>query len=147
MGRQDILDEAAEIVYQKLDSVGGDPMKLPKVMQPIAILYSIQAMVDNGGFRYIFENNFPFMQPYPVWIEAYRQIGAVGPADCLERAVALFPFENPHLDIEARNKFMDSLAEDDSMFILGDMVCGDEQVWELMKEYVNNHRDIFLPLM
>src|ERR1700761_1701184 len=94
MAEKSLLDHAAEAVYRDLDAVGGNPLKLSPEVQPIAILYTIQAIVDNGGFRYLFENDYE--QPYSVFAAAYRQIGANDAADKLERAVARFPFENPH---------------------------------------------------
>ena len=143
MPEQQLLDDAAEAVYKKLDDVGGDPQRLDPVLQPVAILYTVQAIVDNGGFRYLFENNLPFSPPYSVLSDAYRQIGAAEVADKLDSAVALFPFENPHTNEVARNEFMDSLDESDQLFVLGDQVCGDERVWELMEQYVRDHPQPF----
>jgi hypothetical protein len=136
-----LLDKAAKAVYRELELVGGDPLKLTPVLQPVAILYTVQAIVDNGGFRYLFENDYS--EPYPVFVTAYREIGANEAADRLQRAVALFPFENPHGNHEGRLKFMDSLDESHELFILGDQVCGDERVWQLMEEYVRNHHEAF----
>jgi hypothetical protein len=114
-----LLDKAAEAVYAQLENLGGDPLKLSPVVQPVAILYTVQAIVDNGGFRYLFENEYD--EPYSVFAEAYRTIGAHDAADFLERAVARFPFKDPHNDRDARLEFMDTLDETDEMFELG--VC------------------------
>ena len=137
------LDLAAEAVYKKLDEVEGDPTKLPHVLQPVAILYTVQAMIDNGGFRYIFENDFPHTPPYSVFSNAYREIGAQAAADKLDRAVALFPFDHPEMNEKKRNEFMATLAETSELFTLGDEVCGDESVWQQMEEYVAKHSDAF----
>ena len=141
MPEESLLDEAVEALYRDLDAVGGDPLQLSPEVQPIAILYSVQAIVDNGGFQYLFENQYP--HPYSVFAAAYRQIGATDAADKLERAVALFPFENPHSHREARLEFMDSLDESDELFLLGNEVCGDERIWPLMEEYVKNRPESF----
>jgi hypothetical protein len=45
-----------------------------------------------------------------------------------------------HLRQEERNEFLDSLAEDDELFQLGDAVCGDDSIWELMEKYVEKNR-------
>jgi hypothetical protein len=140
---ENLLDIAAERVYKELEKVGGDPTKLPYLLRPVAILYTVQAMVDNGGFQYLFENNFPFCPPYSVFSEAYRQIGAHDAADQLDKAVAFFPIENPENDQKGRNKFMDSLSESNDFFLLGNEVCGDQRVWELMEMYVKNHSEAF----
>jgi hypothetical protein len=57
------LDQAATFVYKELERIGGDPTKLEVPMQTVAVLYTVQAMIDNGGFRYIFESDFPFCPP------------------------------------------------------------------------------------
>jgi hypothetical protein len=72
----DLLSKAATVVYEDLGKVGGNPQMLPPVLQPVAIFYTVQAMIDNGGFRYIFETDFPFMPPYSTFSDAYRQIRA-----------------------------------------------------------------------
>ena len=102
-------------------------------------------MIDNGGFRYLFENDFPFQPPYSLFSGAYRKIGAFGAADRLDRAVALFPFKNPETKAEARNEFMDSLDENSEFFALGYEVCGDDGVWMLMEEYVKANSSEFAP--
>jgi hypothetical protein len=135
-----LLDQAATLIYEDLDKLGGDPLMLPLVAQPIALLYTFQAMVDNGGFRYPLENDFPFSPPYSVFVEAYRRMGANGAADNLEKAISRFPFDNPHLRQEERNEFLGSLSEDDELFLLGDQVCGDDRIWESMEKYVEKNR-------
>jgi hypothetical protein len=35
-----LLDQAAEQIYEEMDKLGGDPLKLPLVAQPIALLYT-----------------------------------------------------------------------------------------------------------
>ena len=47
MPEKSLLDEAADAVYRDLDAVGGDPLRLSPEVQPIAILYHVQAIVDN----------------------------------------------------------------------------------------------------
>lgn len=136
------LDAAIDGVYAKLEEIGGNPMNLPPVLRPIAILYTVQAVIDNGGFQYLFENDYP-EQPYSEFVSAYRTIGATGPADKLERAVSLFPFPDPHLDRDRRIAFLETLDESHEITALGDEVCGDETVWSLMDGYVLNYHEVF----
>ena len=143
MEEDDVLSKAATVVYEELEKVGGNPQMLPPLLQPVAILYTVQAMVDNGGFRYIFEGDFPFTPPYSTFSDAYRQIGANDAADLLDRAVALFPFENPHCNQEARNAFMNEIDDSHELIELGDRVCGDERIWQLMEKYVMRNAALF----
>jgi len=143
MAEKTFLDESAAYSYQELEKVGGDPTKLDIPQQTIAILYTVQALIDNGGFRYLFGNDFPLSPPYAVFSDAYRRIGATRAAEHLDRAIAMFPFENPHKFLERRNEFMDSLDESHEMFELGDEVCGDATVWAALEEYAHKNAASF----
>src|SRR5579871_677483 len=90
MAEKSFLDRAAEYAFNELDRIGGDPTKLDVPLQTIATLYTVQAIIDNGGFRYLFESDFPVNHPYSAFIEAYRRIGSTDAAERLEKAVAAF---------------------------------------------------------
>jgi|SRR3984885_11516473 hypothetical protein len=143
MAETSFLDRAAEYVYKELDRLGGDPSKLDIPQQTVAILYSVQAIVDNGGFQYLFENDFPHDPPYSKFVEAYRRIGHDQSADRLEKAVAMFPFENPHLHQDRRLIFMETLEEESEFFELGNEVCGDEKVWTDLEAYAKTNAASF----
>ncbi|HKN15568.1 MAG TPA: DUF4375 domain-containing protein [Candidatus Sulfotelmatobacter sp.] len=143
MAEKSFLDQAAEYAHKELERLGGDPSKLEVPLQTVAILYHSQAIIDNGGFRYLFENDLPFCPPYSMLSNAYRRIGAHQDADRLEKAVAMFPFESPHLHQEKRLAFMDSLEENDEFFELGDEVCGDKKVWTALEDYAQKNATIF----
>ena len=143
MAEKSFLDRAAEYAYKELDRLGGDPTKLDIPLQTVAVLYTVQAIIDNGSFQYLFESNFPINVPYSVFIDAYRRIGATNAAERLEKAVAMFPFPNPHLDQHERVKFMETLQEDDGFFELGDEVCGDEKVWLALEDYAKKNAAAF----
>ena len=98
----DVLDQPAENVYKKLEAVGGNPENLSGTQRPIAILYQVQAMIDNGGIRYPLENDLPFQLPYSKVSDAYRAIGASNAADIFDKAIALIPFPFPERLTQAR---------------------------------------------
>jgi hypothetical protein len=81
--------------------------------------------------------------PYSVFVEAYRQIGALDAAARLQKAVAMFPFESPHLDQQQRVKFMESLDEEHEFFQLGDEVCGDKNIWSALEAYSKKNAAFF----
>jgi Domain of unknown function (DUF4375) len=143
MAEKSFLDRAAEYTYNELERLGGDPSKLDLPQQTAAILYSVQAIIDNGGFQYLFENDFPSDPPYSNFAEAYRRIGADAAAERLEKAVAMFPFESPHLHQDQRLSFMETLDEDSEFFELGNEVCGDEKVWTDLEAYAKTNAASF----
>ena len=90
MSGKSFLDRAAEYTYQELERLGNDPSKLDVPQRTVAILYSIQAIIDNGGFQYLFENDLPYLLPYMTVSDAYRRIGAAHAAERLDKAVSIF---------------------------------------------------------
>jgi hypothetical protein len=143
MAEKSFLDRAAEHTYKELERVGGDPSKLEVPLQTVAVFYAVQAIRDNGGFQYLFENDFPFSPPYSTFSDAYRRIGASQDAERLDKAIAMFPFESPHLYRQKRLDFMEFLEEDHEFFELGNQVCGDEAVWAALEEYANKNATLF----
>jgi hypothetical protein len=139
------LDLAAKGLYRELNRLDHNLSKIPEVTRPIALLYMFQGMVDNGGFRYPMETDFPGKPPYSLFVDAYRKIGALDAAAALEQAVALFPFNHPEWDAEARNEFMPHLGEGGEFNDLSDRVCGDDTIWKLMDEYVAKYNKDFAP--
>jgi hypothetical protein len=80
--------------------LAGDSSKLAAPLQIVVVITHAQGIIDNGGFRYLFENDLPGNLKYDVLSDAYRQIGAVKAGDLLDLAVGLFPFDNPHLSLD-----------------------------------------------
>jgi hypothetical protein len=129
------LDCAADYSFKLLEHFDRDVSKLDVPQQTLITLHSVQGVVDNGGFQYLFESDFPANPPYSKFVEAYRRIGAGHAAECLEKAVAMFPFEDPHLHQEQRVEFMETLEEDSEFVQLGDEVCGDGEIWAALEAY------------
>jgi hypothetical protein len=143
MPEKSFLDRTAEHTYKELERLDGDPSKLDIPKQTVALLYSVQAVIDNGGFQHLFENEFPQSPPYSEFVQAYRRIGANAAAERLEKAVSMFPFKDPHLYQEERLRFMEQLEEQSEFFKLGDEVCGDESVWTALEEYAKTNAAAF----
>ncbi len=70
-----------------------------------------QGTVNNGGFQFFFENDWPGNPEYAQFVEAFQRIGALEAADCLHDAVDMFPCESPHLDREIRRSYLATLRE------------------------------------
>lgn len=132
----DLLDRASNIAFSHLDAAGGDFNKLSMADQTVILIYTAQGVIDNGGFQYFFESDFPGNPPYSIFSAAYSRIGANVAASNIERAVRLFPIENPHLFSEKRNRFLDTLEESSELITLGDELCGDASIWENLEKFV-----------
>ena len=133
------LKAPSDLAFARLDAANGDLSVLPEPLQTLVLIYSAQGVIDNGGFQYFFESDWPGSPKYSVFSNAYRAIGANQVAVALDQATALFPFDEPHLNSGLRNDFLDSLPEDHALFQLGDSACGDESVWLQLSEYVRQN--------
>ena len=90
-----LLTRTADIVFAGLDGAASLD-HLPRPRQVFAIIYSAQGIIDNGGFQYLFESDWPNNAPYTLFSDAYREIGARDVADWLDQAASMFPFCDPH---------------------------------------------------
>lgn len=53
------LEKASDFAFAQLDEVNGDTGKLPLPLQTVVVICTAQGTVDNGGFEYFFESDFP----------------------------------------------------------------------------------------
>jgi hypothetical protein len=141
MGKS-LLDVASDYAFERLNDVGGSVAKLPLSLQTVVVIYSAQGVIDNGGLEYFYENDFPDNPPYSLFVSAYRRIGAVEAANCIEQSAAMFPFPDPHLHQKKRDRFLDRKASR-AFSVLSDRICGDESVWKNLALYVKNNRAAF----
>lgn len=144
----ELLDETFDFCIEQLEEAGDEVFRLSTPIQTVLTVYNAQGIIDNGGFQYFFENDFPQTPPYSFFSDAYRRIGAECAADNIDKAARLFGFENPHLDMEKRQRFLDEISEDeaneDSLFHrLGDEICGDDSVFEKLADYIKQNIQYF----
>ena len=130
------LFASAKRAFEELERMRGNPADLELPEQTLVLIVRVQGIIDKGGFRLLFENNFPFCPPYSFFSAAYRRIGAIDAAICIDRAAFLFPFERPQEFKEMRNSFVDSLEDSHQIFELGNQVSGDERIWSKLEDYV-----------
>ena len=135
--KEEILEKVSDYCFELLTGAQNDPSCLKVPVQTVIAIYSAQGIIDNGSFQYFFENDFPKTPPYSFFSNAYRKIGADKVASNIDKAVELFGFSEPHLNIDKRNTFLDQRMDKDCLLHqLGDEVCGDQSVWEKLADYV-----------
>lgn len=110
---------------------------LPVELKTVVVITSAQGIIDNGGYRYFFEADWPEMPAYTEFVLAYRRIGHTNAADELSKVIASFPFECPHLRKSEREAFMERNWDDQTLCVKqwGDPLCGDVEVWLLLERY------------
>lgn len=138
MTERDLLSEAAEYAFARFEAVEERLERLAEPLRTFVIVYSAQAIIDNGGLEYFFSNNFPDNPPYRLFISAYELIGAQQAAQAIDQSLGFFSMDRPERDQAARLAFIESLPEDDThpFCRLSLQICGDERVWSCLETYV-----------
>ena len=135
-----LLQKASEAVFGRVGD--GSVFSLPWPRQVVAIIYSAQAIIDNGGFVYFFENDWPDQPPYSVFQDAYHAIGADECAECLEVAASLFPFPDPHRAKGERRAFLREHCHDETHTLVclgGRVIDHSDANFTLLARYVRTH--------
>ncbi|PRC90885.1 DMP19 family protein [Solimicrobium silvestre] len=140
----DFLESASKISFAKLDKAGGNIQLMKDPLQTIAIVYSAQGIIDNGGLEYFFSSDFPENPPYQMFIDAYNKIGAFEEAEGIKKSLAFFEDPNPELNLESRLKFIDSLPSDFSHQFskISEQMLGSESVWFLLNQYAELNQNL-----
>jgi hypothetical protein len=142
-----LVDGVSDELYERI----GDAsiFSLPWVAQVVTVVLGAHQYIDNGGFIYFFEGDYPGNPPYSVFADAFRAIGADESAECIEAAVSLFPFAEPHLHGDARRDYLrdhcmiDGRTNDAATLVkLGDRVIDNSDTnFRLLAKYIREHLD------
>jgi len=128
------------------DAAGGVE-GLPEVLATAVTVAAAQQTIDRGGgLLCFFEVAFDERDPYRLIADAYRRIGANMAAEAFERAVKLFPFEEPHLHLERRLAWLEEVRSSEDhheIWDLSDELIESPEVWSKLNAYVEAHREAF----
>jgi hypothetical protein len=126
-----------------------DITKLPPIIANFILVYAAQGVIDNGGYRYFFGADWPNNPPYQLFIDAYRAIECENQAKDIERIIASFPFDNPHLHAGRRKQYINDNYDHERGEIKewGDPLCGDDEIWSKLEAYVIKNKLEFLWLL
>ena len=134
-----LLDKGSEIAFKKLGEAGERMEDLEDPYKTVAIIYSAQGVIDNGGMGYFFENDWPNNPPYSVFADAYERIGRVDAARALRDALKSFDVPNPERNRKARMEYMKAHQERFNGMVWDDCVCGDKKVFADLAHWVRSH--------
>ncbi len=130
------LEAWTERAFADLEAAGGDPERLGEPSRTIVVITACQGVIDNGGLRFFFENDWPGLPPYRSIADTYRRIGATGTAEAVEAATGLFPFPQPETDCERRRAALAGPvgAEIDAL------TPSDDDIWMLLAQHLRTVR-------
>ena len=139
------LDAALDSAFRQVQRSNGDLLALPAAVRTLLLVHAAQGVIDNGGFQYFFESDFPGTPPYSLFVDAYQAIGAADAAHVLAQAVGLFPFPDPHLHLAARESFLEKYldAPASPFDALAEKLCGNKTIWQALTTFATTHAASF----
>jgi hypothetical protein len=142
MDDEQLLAELSDAAFKKMSEVDDDLSRMEEPFKTIALVYSAQGIIDNGGLRYFFENDWPHKPPYSEFADAYERIGRADLANALRSAAASFPIERPELHRDKRRDYIEENYDETTFGVRGwdDRICGDAQVWKDLAAWARAHR-------
>jgi hypothetical protein len=145
MSKLDFLEKTLTIADGCFFAAGQDYSKLPVEMSNFLHVYSAQGAIDNGGFNYFFQNDWPEKPSYSVFILAYHSIGCHAVADALSKIVALFPFKDPQLYCKKRRQYISKHWDKERLApsTWPSNIFSHHGVEDALIHYVLKHKDIF----
>lgn len=137
-----LLDTLSDEAFRRMSAVDDNLQRMEEPYRTIAIIYSAQGVIDNGGLVYFFANDWPHRPPYSEYADAYERIGCIDAANALRSAAESFPIERPELHREQRRAYIEANYEESTFEVKGwdDCICGDEQVWKNLAAWARTHR-------
>lgn len=135
----ELLDKVSDIAFNKLTDADDQMESIEEPYKTVAIIYSAQGVIDNGGMVYFFENDWPNNPPYSVFADAYERIGRTDAAKALRAAEKSFNVPNPEKNRKARRDYIKAHQDRFEGMVWDDCICGDEKVFEDLALWVRSH--------
>lgn len=141
MNDDKLLDALSDEALKRLSAADSDVSRVEEPYRTIAIIYSAQGIIDNGGLTYFFAEDWPHNPAYSEFADAYERIGCIEAAKALRSAALSFGIEQPELYSEQRQAYIDANYDETSLEVRGwdDSICGDKKVWENLATWVRTY--------
>lgn len=131
------MSVSIDTCFKALDKVS-QVERLDHPCRMVVIVYSAWGLIENGGFQYFFESNFPGDPSYETFTQAFNSVGLTDIALRFSKLVSSFPFDEPHKFPDKRQEFIDSQP---SSFIalmaeLEDLVYAHENIEKTLNSFL-----------
>ena len=82
-----------------------DASKVTEAERVVVLTTHVRGIIDNGGFRYLFEGDLVGDPEYALTMEAFATIGCAKAVDAFRKTLAIFPDSRPPRDIDKRLRY------------------------------------------
>jgi hypothetical protein len=132
-----------EIIWKKFGVVAQKNfLALPPLVRPVITTHSAQGVIDNGGFAYFFECDWPGIDDWNIFVQDFAAVGHHKAAVAIRAALELFPGGHSQSALKERRSYIfGTLGGTDGK--LGDLdgpICGKSAVLKrLLEGYIKVH--------
>lgn len=139
-----LLEAASVLAYGAIEDAGEDLRRLSDPVRTIFAVYHATGIIENGGFLYFFDSDFPHHPPYQIFIDAYREIGCPDQADALQQAVDSFQLPEPEKAVSLRQDYMETHFNGSTKEVdhWNDRVFEDGCVWPKLAKWIRAQPDL-----
>jgi hypothetical protein len=148
LARADDWTLCLEVFGRILKHYGGNPdlSAIPEEERVVLLVWHVSGVVDNGGFRYLFEGDLKGDPYFALTAEAFRVTGCKKAADAVRKTLALFPGSRPQRDREQRlNHYLSRIkawpTDMDRQFL-----AAQDDLTKCLAGYIRSHADAYLHL-
>src|SRR3989304_1146344 len=118
----------------------------------VMLVWHATGIIENGGFEYLFEGDFPGDPGFRLTAQAFEQINCEQAATAFREAMALFPNSQVPEDIKVRQKLYKSIPEsvrekiNEKFFHADWEKAGEFRLRHKLAEYIRKHKTAFAHL-
>lgn len=131
-------------IWEKYSSVADKNLSaVPELVRPVVTTYSAQGVIDNGGFPYLFENNWPGITDWNIFADDFEAVGHTTGAEAIRAALRLFPHGQPQTDLKERRKHIFGTLGglDGELGKLDRVICGESEFLDqLLVRYIETNQ-------
>jgi hypothetical protein len=133
-------------VFDGLDKQYGNEIDAKKYTKGARILIlsdHARGIIGNGGFRYLFEGDFPNDPGFRLTIQAFETLGVKPAVTAFKNALAVFPNSRLPNDIEKRLDAFLSISYSRRQKIDETFWNAGDEIVRQQAQYIRDHRDAF----
>lgn len=139
--------ELVDELFVRIGCDGGPSLLLlPKEKRVIVDIWGSQGLIDNGGFRYLFEGD---LANFPGIADSFDTVGAASCAAAVREALRVFPNSSPQSDVFQRIAYLQRLspeAEQRLKKCSAIIWLADREIQKKTADYARKHRSLYAHL-
>ena len=141
--------ELCRAVFNGLDKKYGNKIDATIYTQEARIVIladHARGIIGNGGFRYLFEGDFPGDPGFRLTLEAFETIGVRRAVSAFKKALAAFPNSRPPTDIETRIHFFIGIPYARRHKVDKEFWDADDEITQKLAKYIRFRRRAFIDM-